>query len=253
MVQIDIQPDAASLMHATAERLTALAGEAISARGRFSLVLSGGSTPKALYALLTAEPYVTQIDWARVQVFFGDERCVPPSDERSNYRMARETLLDRVPLPATNVHRMRGEDPPAAAAAAYERDIRSYFAGCTDEAGTAPAWPRFDFVLLGMGDNGHTASLFPGTAALREQTRWVVAQYVEVVQMWRITLTVPAINAAANVAFLVAGAAKADMLQRLVDGPRDPDVLPAQMIHPHDGRLTWLVDEPAATKLRKRG
>lgn len=228
---------------ATADSLVIAAGAAIAARGRFLLVLSGGSTPKALYELLATPAYATRIDWTRVHVFWGDERCVPPDDRSSNYRMAREALLDRVPISPEAIHRMRGEDPPEQAAAAYEADLRQVF-------GAGP--PRFDVVLLGMGDNGHTASLFPGLTAVRERSRWVVAEYVGEVKMWRLTLTPPALNAAANVLFVVVGGDKASMLSRVIEGPRDVDALPAQVIAPTQGLLTWMVDSAAAARLASR-
>ncbi len=227
---VRVLPTPAAVAEAAAERVVAAAARA---SRRFAIALSGGSTPAALYRLLVAKP----IDWARVHVFFGDERCVPPDDPASNYRMAREALLDHVPIPPANVHRMRGEDPPAAAAEAYEREVRA-----TVE--------RFDLVLLGMGDNGHTASLFPGLTAVRETERWVVAEYVGEVGMWRVTLTPPAINAAAEVLFLVAGAGKVAMLPRVLEGPRDPDLLPAQAVRRE--RVTWLVDAAAAASLTRR-
>jgi len=225
---------------ATAEAIVAAASEAIAARGRFLLVLSGGSTPRALYELLATPTYAARIDWKRTEVFWGDERCVPPDDRSSNYRMAREALLDRIPISPEAIHRMRGEDPPEAAAAAYEADLRKVFA-----AGA----PRFDVVLLGMGDNGHTASLFPHLTAVRETSRWVVAEYVGEVSMWRLTLTPPALNAAARVLFVVVGADKAGMLSRVLQGPRDLDLLPAQVIAPATGVLTWVVDTAAAANL----
>lgn len=225
---------------ATADALVDAAATAIAARGRFLLVLSGGSTPKALYELLATPAYAARIDWTRVHVFWGDERCVPPDDRSSNYRMAREALLDRVPISPQAIHRMRGEDPPEQAAAAYEADLRQVFG-----AGAS----RFDLVLLGMGDNGHTASLFPGLTAVRERARWVVAEYVGEVDMWRLTMTPPALNAAVRVMFVVVGADKASMLSRVLEGPRDVELLPAQAIVPTDGVLTWMVDAAAAAKL----
>jgi len=225
---------------ATADALVTAAAACIAARGRFSLVLSGGSTPKALYELLATPAYAPRIDWTRVHVFWGDERCVPPDDRSSNYRMAREALLDRVPISPEAIHRMRGEDPPEQAAAAYDADLRKFF-------GAGP--PRFDVVLLGMGDNGHTASLFPGLTAVRERSRWVVAEYVGEVKMWRLTLTPPVLNAAANVLFVVVGGDKAPMLARVLEGPPDIDLLPAQAIAPTQGVLTWMLDSAAAAKL----
>src|SRR3569833_54236 len=192
---------------ASADALVTAAAQAIAARGRFLLVLSGGSAPKALFELLATPPYAGRVDWTRTHVFWGDERCVPPDDRSSNYRMAREALLDKVPISPEAIHRMRGEDPPQQAAAAYEADLSALFGGGA---------PRFDVVQLGLGDNGHTATLFPGRTAVRETSRWVVAEYVGEVKMWRITMTPPLLNAAARVQFLVVGADKAAMLKRVL-------------------------------------
>jgi len=238
--EIIVLPSPAEVAGAAAERFVAAAAAAIAARGRFSVALSGGSTPKALYARLAAPVWAARIDWARVHVFWGDERCVPPDHASSNFRMAREALLDHVPIPAAQVHRLRGEDDPSAAAPAYERELRAAFPD-----GVA----RLDLALLGMGDNGHTASLFPGLSAVRETARWVVAERVDEVGMWRLTLTPPALNGAASVLFLVAGRDKAAMLARVLDGPRDVDLLPVQAIAPVDGTVTWLVDDAAAAQL----
>jgi 6-phosphogluconolactonase len=248
---IEVYPDAERLAGATAEHFVSLAGEAIVSQGRFAVALAGGSTPRATYELLARDELSTRLDWSRVHVFWGDERCVPPDHADSNYRMARETLLDHVPLPAENVHRMRGELEPAQAAAEYEQRLRVYFSSPSlDQAAEPPA--RFDLILLGMGDDGHTASLFPGAAATREQTRWVIAYLVEKLDAWRITLTPAAINAAANVTFVVSGAGKAQRLRQVLTGPRRSDVLPAQIVNPDRGRLRWLVDEAAATALEGR-
>jgi len=176
-----------------------------------------------------------------VHVFFSDERCVPPDDAASNYRMAREALLDHVPLPPGNVHRVRGDEDPALAALAYEQDLQGLF-----RAATAPA---FDLICLGMGDDGHTASLFPGTAALREHERWVVAQYVAVARAWRVTFTPALINAARHILFLVEGAGKSETLWRVLEGPYQPDVLPAQLIQPLNGQTHWYVEAAAAAKI----
>jgi 6-phosphogluconolactonase len=215
--------------------------EAVSARGGFSVALSGGSTPRRIYELLAGEDYRTQVSWPNVHVFFGDERTVPPDHADSNYRMANEALLSRVPVPAKNVHRMNGVGDAAAGASEYESEMRAFFGDRT--------WPRLDLVMLGMGDDGHTASLFPGSAALEEQRAWVVANWVEKFQTWRITLTAPAINAARRVLFLVTGAGKADRLREVLKGERDPARLPSQLIQPRDGALEWFVDRAAAEKL----
>lgn len=236
-------PDRDSLMAAAADQFVRLAAAAIGARGRFTVALSGGSTPKGMYRLLGAEPRSAQVDWSKINVFWGDERCVPPDDPASNYRLAREALLDLVPIPSQNIFRMLGEAPPERAAEEYERILRS-------ELPANGAAGRFDLILLGMGDNGHTASLFPGLPAVRERLRWVMAEYVEEVSMWRLTLTPVVINAAANVSFLVSGEDKAEMLARVIEGPVDVDRLPAQVVRPVNGQLRWLVDEPAARRLQ---
>jgi len=238
MPNLTIFPDKDAFIAGAAEFIVERAVEALAARGRWTVALAGGGTPQPIYQRLAEAGYAQRVDWARVHVFFGDERCVSPENSRSNFRMAREALLDFVPLPAENVHRMRGEDDPALAALAYELEIHRLFRSTTP--------PAFDLICLGMGDNGHTASLFPGTDALRAQARWVVPQYVEVMQTWRVTMTAPLINAARHVAFFVEGAGKAEMLRRVLHGPFDPDVLPAQMIQPGNGQLHWLVDATAA-------
>jgi len=240
MNEFRVYPDAASLARAAAEHCVTLAAEAIAARGRFAIALSGGSTPRATYALLATEEFDARVDWSRVHVFWGDERCVPPDHPDSNYRMARQALLDKTSIPTENVHRIRGELPPDQAATAYQAELEAVLG----------AGGRFDLILLGMGEDGHTASLFPGTAALHEQTRWVVAHYVDKLSAWRVTLTPVAINAAAHVTFLISGAGKAERLQEVLDGPHQPDVLPAQIVRPTDGRLLWLADAAAAVHVR---
>lgn len=237
MSEIRTYPDADHLARAAAEHFATLAAEAIAARGQFTVALSGGSTPRAAYALLAAE----EVDWPRVHVFWGDERCVPPDHLDSNYRLAREALLDKVPIPAENIHCIRGEINPEEAAADYERTLRSFFARHPEEP-----TPCFDLILLGMGEDGHTASLFPGTAALNEQTRWVVAHYVDKLRAWRVTLTPVVINAAAHVTFIVSGAGKAERLREVLTGPYRPDTLPSQIVRPTDGRLLWLTDAAVA-------
>src|SRR5579859_559575 len=186
-------PSAALLADTVAEQFVAAAGDAIQARGEFVVALSGGATPRGTYERLATEPLVTPVMWSCVQVVWGDERCVPPDHAASNYRMARETLLDHVPVPAAHVHRIHGEDDPVAAAACYDATLRALL---KTPAGPPRALPgtRIDLVVLGLGDDGHTASLFPGSAAAREQTRWVVAEHAAAVSMWRVTLTAAVIN-----------------------------------------------------------
>lgn len=251
MSTVTVYSDPESWVTGVADYIMDLATRAIAEHGRFTFAFSGGNTPRPVYERLGTEGYIDRIDWSKVQVFFGDERCVPPEDPQSNYHMARTALGDRLPIPAANIHRTHGEDPPEQAAAEYAEELARTFGGDAKKGGT----PRdgFDLVLLGMGDNGHTASLFPGLAAVTESVRWVMAQYVEVVGMWRVTLTPVILNAARNVAFLVKGADKAEMLQKVLEGPYEPVVLPSQIIKPTNGDLRWLVDAAAAARLRRVG
>jgi len=231
-------------MEAAAERIADAARQAIASTGRFTWVLSGGSTPRRPYTVLASARFAERVDWSHVHFFWGDERCVPPDDAESNYRMARETLLDAVRPPPENVHRILGEAEPSRAAASYEQVLRELFHARED---SSP--PRFDLVLLGMGADGHTASLFPGTAPLFEKTRWVMANHVEELASWRVTLTQVIINAAAQIVFLVVGADKADRLKQELQGKPDVEALPAQLIQPTRGELIWLVDADAAARL----
>lgn len=247
-------PDDAALYHDAAEEFTRLAGAAVERAGTCSIALAGGSTPRLLYRLLTDRdaPFKARLPWDRahlpwdrIHFFWGDERLVPPDHPDSNYRMVREAMLDPASVPPANIHRIRGEAPDAAAAAAeYEEELRRFFKPAPDGR------PRFDLVLLGMGADGHTASLFPGTPAIDEQARWVVATRRPQDALDRITLTVPVINNAAHVIFLVAGAAKAAMLKEVIEGNAPPQRLPSRAIRPVDGTLLWLVDQEAAARLR---
>jgi 6-phosphogluconolactonase len=245
MTKMHVFDDNRSFVDGAADFIAKSAVAAIAARGRFTIALSGGGTPKQIYARLATADYRGLIAWEKVHIFFGDERCVPPEDARSNYRVACEAWFDHSPIPAENIHRIRGEDDPAREALRYEQDIAGLYRSARP--------PAFDLILLGLGDNGHTASLFPGTAALRETTRWVVAQYVEVMTTWRVTFTAPLINAARHVAFLAAGAGKAQMLWNVLEGPYQPDVWPSQLIQPAAGELHWLVDAAAAAKVKTTG
>jgi 6-phosphogluconolactonase len=244
-VTVSVFPDRSALMQAAAESVTQLAERYIQKRGRFDWALAGGKTPEALYRLLAGPPLATRIDWTRVHFFWSDERCVPPDHADSNYRMARESLLDRVAPPRANVHRLRGELPPPLAASRYEQELSAL----ASAASTSPADPpRLDLILLGMGADGHTASLFPGSAALTESKRWVVATSIAGRDAARLTFTLPLLNAAANVLFLVAGSDKARALAQ-VSTPEDPERLPAHRVQPVSGELTWLVDSEAAVLL----
>lgn len=225
--EIVVLPDLETISRAAAGRVAALA----QACDPFTVALSGGSTPRRLYELLAASPFRERIPWAQTHVFWGDERCVPPDHPDSNYHLARQALLDRVPLLARNVHRILGELEPEQAAAAYRAELLTALG---DDR-------RFDLVLLGLGDDGHTASLFPGTAALQERTLAAAVVYVERLASWRITLTLPTLNAARHVLFLVSGANKAPALVRVLAG----EPLPAGLVRPPQGQLTWLVDRAA--------
>jgi len=239
--RVQVFDDAEAVARGAAGRFVELGRAAIDARGCFSVGLAGGSTPKRTYELLASEAYREQLNWSKVHIFFGDERCVPPDHSESNYRMANEALISRVSIPPPNVHRINGLGDAVANASLYEDELRTFF--------NPASWPRFDLVLLGMGDDGHTASLFPGTKALVEPRAWVVANWVEKFGTFRITLTAPAINHAANIAFLVTGATKAERLLEVLRGALDPEKLPSQLIQPLDGSLFWLVDKAAAGRL----
>ena len=227
------------LAGAAARGFATRAQEAIDERGRFAVALAGGSTPKATYEVL-ARDYANELDWGRVHVFFGDERTVPPDLEDSNYRMAYETLLSHVPV--GSVHRMRGELPPDEAAAAYEVELRAFF-GQVDV-------PRFDLILCGLGEDGHTLSLFPETAALDVTDRWVVANPVLKLGTTRLTLTVPVVNASRAVTFLVAGESKAEALKEVLEGDADPRAYPAKLVRPESRDLALMVDRAAARLLK---
>lgn len=231
--------DAQALAQMAADTFQQLAEENIAQHGRFTVALSGGSTPKAMFALLANEPHRKAINWAHVYIFWGDERCVPPGHADSNYRMTHETLLAHVPVPPNNVFRMHGEQDPAQAAQEYGAQLQQFFQ--TD------SYPRFDLVFLGMGADGHTASLFPGTTALRAQAPLIaVDNYVEKLKTYRLTLTAATINQAQTIVFLVGGADKAATLKAVLQGEYQPDLYPSQLIQPINGTLIWIVDEAAS-------
>ncbi len=239
---LDIYNDAEQLARRAAELLVSLSASAIQARGRFRVALSGGGTPRRVYDLLATEEFSQRVDWQDVDFFWGDERYVPADDRDSNYRMAAEALLRHIPVPTANIHRVRTEiSPPAAAASAYEIEVRRSFQ-CPSTI------PRFDLIFLGIGTNGHTASLFPHSAASSEQSRLVVADFVAEVGMWRITMTAPLLNRGRTVAFLVESKQKAGVVREILLGPSDPERLPAQRIAP-EGKLLWMLDEAAASRM----
>ncbi len=248
MSQISVYPDKESLAAGAVDLIIDAARLAIEKRGRFSLALSGGETPRPVYARLASPPFREAIDWSRVFIYFGDERCVAPEDPRSNYLMAKTVLLDQIAIKNTHIFRIHGEDPPESAARDYDNVLCNAFGPQSREEGKLRE--PFDLILLGMGENGHTASLFPGTAAVVETKRRVMAVYVENGSLWRITMTPVVINAARQVAFLVRGAEKAEMLKRVIEGPFQPALLPAQAVRPTGGKLLWMVDRQAAAGLR---
>jgi 6-phosphogluconolactonase len=233
--------DADELSRKAAGQFVSLARQAIAAHERFTVALSGGSTPKVLYSLLATGEFSEQLAWRQIHLFWGDERCVAPDHAESNFRMVKESLLSRTTIPTENVHRMAGEKAPAVAAPEYEIQLRKHFHIEDDRV------PRFDLVLLGLGEDGHTASLFPGSSALNETERLVATTYVEKINAHRLTLTFPVINNAAQIAFLVAGKSKAPVVKAILTTEKCD--YPAARIRPENGRLIWFVTKDAASDL----
>lgn len=240
MTSIQVFPDTSTQIKAAIDLFINSARTAMDEKGLFSVALSGGSTPKKLYAGLADPNRQEGLDWANIHLFFGDERHVPPDHPDSNFLMVQNTLLDKVSIPAENVHRVKAEMEPRMAAFIYEDELRTFF---RDE------WPRFDLVLLGMGTDGHTASLFPKTAGLNEEQRWFIANPVPSQGGWRLTLTKHAINAAHKIVVLVSGGSKAEMLAEVLTGTYDPLNKPIQLISPTTSEMIWLLDRPAASRL----
>jgi 6-phosphogluconolactonase len=239
--EVHVVRDPSALFQAAASEFADQLRNAIRRRNRFTVALSGGSTPKALYSLLATN---SSLPWGEVFFFFGDERHVPPDDPDSNYGMARESLLAKIPVPPANVFRVPAENPDASqAAASYEQALRDFFK--TPSGG----FPVIDLVLLGMGPDGHTASLFPGSQALGEKSRWVVSNWVEKFKTHRITLTLPLLNNANTVMFLVSGKDKATVLKEVLEGTQPGSEFPSKLIRPEHGRLIWMIDQAAAADL----
>jgi 6-phosphogluconolactonase len=232
--------DSQDLARRVAERFVRAAIGARKNRKRFTVALAGGSTPRAAYRLLATHQFASQVNWESVHVWWGDERCVPPDDPQSNYRMAKESLLDEVPIPLHQVHRIRGEDPPVDAAAAYEDSLRESF---------GPS-EGLDLILLGLGEDGHTASLFPGQPAVHEKVRWVLAEPIAALGAWRVTLTPAFIIRSREVLFLVSGTGKAARLNQVLHERADRELSPAGVIARGAKRVRWLVDQDAAGELR---
>jgi 6-phosphogluconolactonase len=240
-----VVPDATALAERAAQYLVEMVGEAVAGRGRARIAISGGSTPKATFQLLadSSQPWRSRMPWNSLDLYWVDERCVGPDDAESNYRMTREALLDNVPLAPDQIHRIEGELDPQAAAHRYESVLRNNFRL------EGAQWPRFDLVALGMGPDGHTASLFPHTAAIHETSLIATANHVPQKDTWRVTLTWPVINAGRSVFFLIAGEDKAEVLNDVLTGPRDVERLPSQLIRPSSGILTLILDKAAASLL----
>ncbi|MBX5456170.1 MAG: 6-phosphogluconolactonase [Thermogemmatispora sp.] len=243
--RIAIYPDSESLSQEAARLVIRLAQEAIVTHGRFTLALAGGSTPRKLYSLLASDPYRGQIDWTRVDIFWSDERCVPPDHPESNYRMAYEVMLSKLPIPAANIHRMPAEQADRQAAAeSYAAELRRVF-------GTAGV-PVFDLIQLGMGPEGHTASLFPQQAALHERERLVLPVSVPKPPPERLTFTPPILQAARHILFLVTGSDKAEAVRAVLEDQGSPDDYPARLVHAAAGEVIWLLDTAAAAALQRR-
>jgi 6-phosphogluconolactonase len=234
----------AELCKGTADFILELALYAVKTKDKFVVALSGGNTPKALYALLAQSPYKEQMPWTKTYFFWGDERYLPETDPQNNSCMARQTLLSKIEIPENNIYPVQTNLAPALAASAYEQTILDFF---------EQSFPVFDLILLGLGENGHTASLFPGTPVLEEKTKLVAAVFIEEVNMYRITLTIPVINSAANIVFLASGQSKADVLDKVLNTGYADSHLPAQLIQPtNNGSLLWFLDAPAASKLNQQ-
>jgi 6-phosphogluconolactonase len=244
--EVVVLPDLDAVSTEAARRFVAMAQAAVAEHGRCTVALAGGSTPERLYRLLASDAYRDAIPWASLYIFFGDERCVPPDDKESNYRMARESLLNHVPVMPDQVFRMEGERDPQSAAMTYALRIADTFSL------NAGAVPHFDCILLGIGPDGHTASLFPHTDALKELDTLVTANFVPKFDAWRLTLTYPVLDAAAHVLFLVGGAEKAAAVAQVIEGPFNPDEYPSQGVRVANGTLTFLLDAAAASGLRER-
>jgi len=244
MPELHISPTAKETARDAATFVALLAEKRVREDGRFAISLSGGSTPRRLYQLLASPAYAEGMAWDRWHIFWGDERCVPPEHTDSNYRLAKETLLDRAPIPPESIHRIQAELAPETAAAEYEQQLLNVFGASR---------PVFDLILLGMGDDGHTASLFPGTDALGEQSRLVVANWVPHLDAHRITFTLPLINAASTVAFLVTERTKAGMLKEVLEPVPERPLPPAALVSPNSGAVHWFLTRGAASQLREIG
>lgn len=244
--EIIICRDVDELNRKAAEQFIGLANKAIQRSGQFTVALSGGSTPKGLYELLATAEYRKRLDWSRIHFFWGDERCVPPDYPESNFRMVQESLLSKIQIPSENIHRMMGEKEPGQAATEYEEHLRQFFH--LPRGGV----PQFDVIFLGLGEDGHTASLFPGSPALNEGNRLVATVYVEKSKTYRLTLTLAVINAGAQIIFLVTGQSKAAVVKEILSADSKSESYPANKVRPVNGNVTWLISKDAAGELSTR-
>jgi len=242
-MDIVVFPDIEKMTYSAADYVVKVAQESIASHGRFTFALSGGTTPRKLYALLATEPYRSQMAWEKVEIFWSDERCVPPDDAESNYHLAQEVLFSKLTLSPSQIHRMPADEADRdAAAEQYSQEMQRVF---------GETLPHFDLIQLGMGPEGHTASLFPHQLSLQEQQRLVIPVTVPKPPPPRLTITPPLLNAARYILFLVTGREKADAVQAVLEGDYQPDEYPAQIVQPHQGQVTWMFDKAAATKLTK--
>jgi len=243
--QIIVCLDSHDLSRRAATQFVELANRSVAERGRFTVCLSGGSTPRETYSLLAGEPFCNQAPWSSIHIFWGDERFIPLHDPNNHYRLATGLFLSKVPIPPENIHRMRVDHGnPSQVAFEYETSLKSFFKLSADE------FPVFDLIILGMGADGHMASLFPGTPALQEMKRVVTENYVPKLSADRLTLTLPTLNRARQIMFLVSGAQKADALKQVLEGRDDGDYLPAQLLNPNGGQIKWMIDRDAASRVQ---
>jgi 6-phosphogluconolactonase len=252
--QVEILPDRSALWQAAADAIAAIIRETLDRSDCCAVALSGGTTPQEVYRTLARRARASEVQWPRVHLFWGDERCVPPNHSDSNYAMVKKALLDHISIPEENVHRIAGEWAPEKAARRYDRELRDFFREAPDSPVSSPpkGSRRFDLILLGLGEDGHTASLFPRSQALEEERHWAVAVEAPAPGSGRVTLTLPVINSAAEVLFLVSGSNKAAVLRAVLEPEGSEEELPAQRVRPEQGRLRWMVDAEAAARLHVR-
>ena len=249
-MELHVYKDSEELSFAAAKWISTTIGETLKTKDRFTIALSGGSTPERLHRILAAAPYKEQIEWSKLHVFWGDERAVPFEDSRNNAKMAYDTLLNFVPVPASQIHVMRTDIAPEQSALEYEKILHQYFDAVPGGSPANLLPNSFDLVLLGMGDDGHTLSLFPGTEVVHEEKAWATAFFLKAQDMYRITLTKTIVNRAARIAFLTTGPKKTHALKEVLKGAYNPDLYPSQEIRPLNGELHWFVDEAAAAGLK---